>query len=89
MKNKNEVFSLPRFFADFPLGLITPRRLERLVIRSFNKNLEMMPYGVGPRDIIDDGLRLDWIKKTITGPTRYYLSDGMVRRVRVFLKLAA
>lgn len=43
---------------------MTSRALERAVVRRFNEILEVFPPGVGPRDVIDEGFRRDWIHVT-------------------------
>lgn len=75
------------FFKDFPIKSVSAKQLEKLFVRSFNKNLEAFPPGVSPRDCLEHSFQRRWIRKTSDG--RYYISDVLIAKIRNFFRLAA
>ena len=51
------------FFRALSSDSMSSRQLEKAVVRRFNHKIEMFPPGVGPRDLIKDGIKKLVIKK--------------------------
>lgn len=54
---------LKEFFSQIPSRPMTSRELERTIINRFNQKLEMFPPGIGPGDVIEEGIQRRWIRE--------------------------
>lgn len=62
---RQKFVSLRKFLSPLNKKVFAARKLENVVIKLFNANLELFPPGIGPGDLIEEALKRKfiWLRK--------------------------